>query len=92
MLARLQVQRYDDGHVGVLQREGTDVTRPLPAPWTWTFSDGPADLSLRCQVCQVADVRAVLPGAELVKVLREVLGDGSRPTVDVDICAILRKQ
>src|SRR4051812_16672205 len=83
VLARLGVLRYDDGQLNVLHREGTDITRPLPAPWSWTYGEGPLPLVVQCKTCHAV---ATYPGALLLEMLAEVLGKGTRPTADVDIC------
>jgi hypothetical protein len=80
VLALVGASRHPDGSVTIVSRRGTGITRPLPAPGTWTFDPRQA---INCRTCPAH--RDYTDG-RLYELVAEALGDGTQRTVDVDIC------
>ena len=78
VLVLWDVQLASDGTVVPLRWRGTDVTRPIQTGWT----RDPRRL-VNCRTCQA---HRDYPEARARQLAREAIGDGSRRTVDVDIC------
>jgi hypothetical protein len=79
VLALWSVQLAPDGAVIPLSWRGTDETRPIP----WGTASRTLGRWVNCRTCIA---HRAYPEDHARELAREAIGDGSRRTVDVDIC------